>query len=107
MFIVLDQLTKFVLLEPIRSSKQTTVIQYLKDRVFTVFGVPETVLSLSDNGVEFMSKTFKEFLEAYGVTLLPTPKYLPQANSSERVHRSIIEAIRCYILDHIPTGVSM
>lgn len=61
MFIVLDQLTKFVLLEPIRSSKQTTVIQYLKDRVFTVFGVPETVLSLSDNGVEFMSKTFKEF----------------------------------------------
>lgn len=98
MFIVLDQLTKFVLLEPIRSSQHSTIIRYLKDRVFTVFGVPETVLS--DNGSEFMSKTFKQFLEAYGVSLLPTPKYSPQANSSERVNRSIIEAIRCYITEH-------
>lgn len=98
MFIVLDQLTKFVLLEPIRSSQNATVMNILKDRVFTIFGVPETILS--DNGSEFMSKSFKEFLEAYGVSLLPTAKYSPQANSSERVNRSVIEAIRCYIQDH-------
>lgn len=98
MFIILDQLTKFVLLEPITSSKHHIIMSYLKDRVFSVFGVAETIVS--DNGQEFMSKDFKNFLKAYGITLLPTCKYSPQGNSSERVNRSIIEAIRCYINDH-------
>lgn len=98
MFILLDQLTKFVLLEPIRSSKNATIRSYLSDRVFSVFGVPETLLS--DNGQEFVSKEFKSFLESYGVKLINTPKHSPQANSSERVNRSIVEAIRCYIQDH-------
>lgn len=98
MFILLDQLTKFVLLEPIRNSKNHIIISYLKDRVFSVFGVPETLLS--DNGQEFMSKDFKNFLESYGIKLVTPPKHSPQANSSERVNRSVIEAIRCYIQDH-------
>lgn len=66
--------------------------------MFSVFGVPETLLS--DNGQEFLSKDFKTFLETYGVKLINPPKHSPQANSSERVNRSIIEAIRCYIQDH-------
>lgn len=98
MLILLDQLTKFVLLEPIRTSKHPTVISYLNDRVFSVFGVPETLLC--DNGQELVSKHFKEFLGKYGVTQLLTPKYSPQANSSERVNRSIVEAVRCYVQDH-------
>lgn len=98
MFILLDQLTKFVLLEPVRSSQVPGILSYLKDRVFSIFGVPETMLS--DNGQEFVSKSFKSFLDSYGISWLPTPKYSPQANSSERVNRSVIEAIRCYIQDH-------
>lgn len=98
MFILLDQLTKFILLEPIRSSRNPTVISFLKDRVFSIFGVPETLLS--DNGQEFLSKDFKQFLESFGISLIHPPKHSPQANSSERVNRSIIEAIRCYIKDH-------
>lgn len=73
-------------------------MKFLKDRVFTIFGVPETILS--DNGTEFVSRDFKQFLEAYGIKLLLTPKYSPQANSSERVNRSEVEGIRCYIKDH-------
>lgn len=98
MFIVLDQLTKFVLLEPIRSSKHNIIISYLKDKVFSVFGVPESILM--DNGKEFVSTNFKDFLKAYGISQLFTSKHSPQGNSSERVNRSIIEAIRCYITDH-------
>lgn len=98
MFIVLDQLSKFVLLEPLKSSKNTFIISYLNDRVFNVFGTPETIFS--DNGSEFRSKNFVNFLDSKGVKLLNTPKYSPQSNSSERVNRSIIEAIRCYIEEH-------
>lgn len=42
-FIVLDQLSKFVLLEPLKSSKNCLIISYLKNRVFDVFGTPETI----------------------------------------------------------------
>lgn len=98
MFIVLDQLTKFILLEPIRSSTNSTVISFLKDRVFTVFGYPESLLS--DNGSEFVSKNFQTFLESCGVKFFPLAKYSPQGNSSERVNRSILEGIRCYIESH-------
>lgn len=51
----------------------------------------------SDNGVEFKSKVFEEFLRSYGVQHLDTPKYHPQANASERVNRGIIAGIGCYI----------
>lgn len=98
MIIVLDQLTKFILLEPIRSSQSFNTILFLKERVFNIFSTPETILS--DNGTEFTSKNFKTFLETSGVKLLPTAKYSPQGNSSERVNRSIIESIRCYIKEH-------
>lgn len=38
MFILLDQLTKFVLLEPLSSSKVPMILSYLKDRVFFHLG---------------------------------------------------------------------
>lgn len=98
MFIVLDQLTKFILLEPIRSSSSSIVISFLKDRVFNVFGCPESILS--DNGSEFSSKQFQSFLASCGIKFCPLAKYSPQGNSSERVNRSIIEGIRCYIGNH-------
>lgn len=99
-FIVLDQLTKFIMLEPIPTSKNSLIINYLKDRVFNVFGAPETFFS--DNGPEFKSKEFEKFIEAYGIIHLDTLKYHAQANASERANRSIIEAMGCYIkdLDH-------
>lgn len=93
--IILDQLSKFILLEPIETSKSIVVMECLKERLFSTFGVPETFFS--DNGVEFKSNQFENFLKIYGITHLDTPKYHPQANASERVNRGIIEGIGCYI----------
>lgn len=98
MLIVVDQLTKFILLEPVKSSMHPLLVNYLQDRVFSIFGTPESILA--DNGPEFKSKKFEEFLEVRGVRCLSTAKYSPQGNSSERVNRSIVEAIRCYIKEH-------
>lgn len=94
-FIILDHLTKFIILEPIKSSKASIAIHHLKEKIFNTFGVPETFLT--DNGPEFKSKEFERFLSSYGVEHLDTPKYHPQANASERVNRNIINSISCYI----------
>lgn len=82
LFIVLDKYSKFVLLKPLRKANSDRINQYIKTEVFHTFGVPETILS--DNGVQFRSKSFKTLLARYGVSHMRTATHSPQANRSER-----------------------
>ncbi|XP_058827891.1 uncharacterized protein LOC131687820 [Topomyia yanbarensis] len=60
--------------------------------IFRLFGVPE--IMLTDNGSQFVSKTFKSLLEAYQVSHWLTPAFHPQVNNTERVNRVITTALR-------------
>lgn len=95
LLIVLDQFTKFVLLQPLRKARTGDIIQFLKNEVFHMFGVPESIWS--DNGSQFISSDFKELMRCYGVEHIRTATHAPQSNASERVNRSILSAIRAYI----------
>lgn len=95
LLIVLDQFSKFVLIHPLRKANSTSIIRFLHSSVFNLFGVPETLLS--DNGVQYTSRKFKDFLDKYRVNHVRTAIYSPQANASERVNRSILSAIRVRI----------
>lgn len=94
-FIVMDHLSRFVMLEPMRDANSKNVCKFLERRIFSVFSVPEIILS--DNGKQFTSKLFGELMVKYGVQHKFTAKYHPQANACERVNRSIIAGIRAYI----------
>lgn len=94
-FIVLDKYTKYILLKPLNEANSSKIMSFLKEQVFYNFSVPEWVFS--DNGKQFTSKCFEDFLKGFGVKHMYTPKYSPQANASERVNRSILSAIRAYI----------
>jgi len=65
--------------------------------VFNEFGVPE--LLHSDNGKQFVSKQFSEFLKEHGVKHIRTAVYSPQSNAAERVNQSVLNAIRAYLED--------
>lgn len=95
--IILDHFTKFVYLKAIKHATSVSLIDCLRKDIFTVFGVPEVVHS--DNGRQFESNAFAEFLNKYGVRHVFTPKYSPQSNASERVNRTILAAIRSYVRD--------
>lgn len=95
LFIVLDKYSKYILLQPMPDATASRVSNFLEEKVFKVFSVPESIMS--DNGRQFISKIFKDLLNKYGVRHVLTPKYSPQSNSSERVNRSILAAIRGYI----------
>ena len=95
LFIILDQFSKYVLLKQLRQATSKNIIEYLDSEVFSVYGVPETLLS--DNGVQFASKDFSELLSSYGIKHIFTASHAPQANASERVNRSILSAIRSYL----------
>lgn len=96
-FVCLDHFSKYVYLKPLRKATAGEVVKCLEREVFHVFGVPEFVHS--DNGKQFVSVLFGEFLQKYGVRHIKTAFYSPQANASERVNRSILQIIRSYIGD--------
>lgn len=73
-FIVVDQFSKFVFLEPMRVANSKNVTRFLENRIFTIFSVPEIIVS--DNASQFTSKEFTDFLLKHGIrhiTLKPTP----------------------------------
>lgn len=93
--VCLDHLTKYVFLEPLRQATSANIIKFLSHRLFSCFGVPET--AYTDNGTQFVSNIFNDFLKSKGITHLTTPKYCPQSNASERVNRSVLAGIRSYL----------
>lgn len=93
--IILDQLSRYVLLKPLKNATAISLVKYLEEDVFLRFGVPEVIFT--DNGRQFESHLLKHLLNKYGVKHDFTPKYHPQPNVSERTNRSILEAIRAYV----------
>ena len=61
---VIYHLTRFVILIPIKTKEATTIARMLVERVFSVFGPPETLHS--DQGSEFENQLVKEFQIVFG-----------------------------------------
>ncbi|MBW0464268.1 hypothetical protein O181_003983 [Austropuccinia psidii MF-1] len=55
---------------------------------------------VSDNGGEFTSKEFKDYLMNNGIKFMSTTPYTPQQNPiSKRANRTLMERTRCLLLD--------
>lgn len=54
----------------------------------------------SDNGTEFVNKSFMEFYTRHGIKQEKSTPYSPQQNGlAERMNRTIVEKVRCMLLD--------
>lgn len=95
LLIVLDHLSKFHWLCPLRNFTSKAIMEFLRNNIFHIYGVPEVVVS--DNGSQFKAHDFNAFLTSFGIRHIYTALYSPQANASERVNRSIISGIRAYL----------
>lgn len=95
LLVVTDLFSKFILVQPFRQATAESLVQFVENQIFLLFGVPEVVLS--DNGTQFISSSFQGLLKQYGVTHWRTPYYHPQVNDSERVNRVVTTAIRASI----------
>ncbi|XP_070138611.1 uncharacterized protein [Drosophila bipectinata] len=91
----LDHHTKFVFLRAVKKLLADTVVRFIRQELFHMFGVPETVVS--DNRTQFKGEAFRGLMRENLVTQVFTAVYSPQANASERVNRSVIAAIRSYV----------
>lgn len=95
LLIVLDHLTKFHWLCPLRKFTSINIQNYLEQNIFHTYGVPEVIVS--DNGSQFKANDLNAFFTKYGIKHVYTAYYSPQSNASERVNRSLIAGIRAYL----------
>ena len=83
---VIDHFTRFVVLIPIKDKAARTIVRHLIERVFSVFGPPETLHS--DQGKEFENELVKELQSVSGykktrtAALLAVPAWLLRSSSS-------------------------
>ncbi len=90
-FVVLDIFTKFVGIYPLRDATTKHVVHCLKS-VFTLFGFPKTIIS--DNGNQFGSRMYIDYLSSVGIMAHYIPPYHAQANPVERYNQTVKSMVR-------------
>ena len=93
-FVVVDHLTKWASVCPIKNKRGDTIANCLLHKVLpSLPRVPERILT--DNGPEFISASFEEVLQSYGIYHSYSTPHKPAANGAvERLNRTLIEMIR-------------
>lgn len=95
LLVVSDWFTKYPVLYPLRQATSSSIVRFLENDIFLVYGVPQYIIC--DNGRQFVSKSIKKLVEDYNSKLWYTAYYHAQANFVERANRTICTAIRSYV----------
>lgn len=91
-FVMVDYYSRFTEAVVMRQTTAKRTVDALHE-TFCRFGMPETIRS--DNGPQFISEEMKSFCEQYGIKLLKTTPYWPQANGEvERANRAILKRLK-------------
>ena len=92
LLVVVDYYSRFYEVGILRSTTVDKVIDFLGP-VFTRYGYPFSVKS--DNGPQFVSQVFKDFLVEHGIEHRTSPPLWPQANGEvERQNRTLLKALK-------------
>ena len=83
-----DYFTKWVEVEPLANIRDVDVKKFLWKNIVTRFGIPHTLIS--DNGLQFDSKSFRRYCCEMGIrNRYSTPAY-PQGNGQAEVINKVI-----------------
>ena len=88
-----DYFTKWVEIEPLANIRDVDVKRFIWKNIVTRFGVPHTLVS--DNGLQFDSKAFRQYYSDLGIkNRYSTPAY-PQGNGqAEAVSKVIVNGLK-------------
>ena len=96
--VISDCFSKFAMFFPLRKASAPAITKILEDQIFLVFGVPRAIIS--DNGVQFKSKEYKNLLNQYNVKPKYTSYYHPQANPAERINKVLKTMLISYVSEN-------
>jgi len=90
-----DQLSKFVVLVPMKHTTATDVAAAFLEHVFCWFGAPQSLVS--DNGPPFSSAVFHEIFRMLGSTVRHSSPHTPQSHGGierqNRIYNDIVKVL--------------
>ena len=86
-----DYVSKWVEAIPCRAADNKVVLRFLKENIFSRFGVPKSIIS--DGGSHFYNKPFEGLLTKYGVEHKVATPYHPQSNHQVELANRDIKTI--------------
>lgn len=93
--VCVDYFSKYIVTKAIKSLNAVTIAKFLMDNVFLMFGCSREIVM--DNAKINHSNLMKELLVRVGTRPIYITPYHHQANSVERVNRTLQEALSKYI----------
>lgn len=93
----IDGFTRYLFTKSIVHATAEQLVEFLEKDIFFKFGVPEIIYS--DNGTQFKSKTYIQFLNKYGVAKEKTPNYHAQSNMVEASNKSVKTGLTAMLVE--------
>ena len=95
MLVFSDQLSKLVVLVPMKSTSATDVAKAFVDHVFSWFGAPQSLVA--DNGPPFASAVFHEIFRMLGSTVRHSSPHTPQSHGGierqNRIYNDLVKVL--------------
>ena len=89
---IMDRMSRYPEAVPIRNGKAQTVVNHLV-QYFTHFGLPKRIQT--DNGTNFTSKHFREWVTTFGIEHKTSTPYHPESQGVvERFHQTLKSILR-------------
>ena len=92
-----DYVSKWVEAIPCKTNDHRVVLKFLKENVFSRFGVPKAIIS--DGGTHFCNKPFATLLAKYGVKHKVTTPYHTQTSGQVKLANGEIKTILMKVLN--------
>ena len=87
----IDYVSKWVEAIPCKTNDHRVVLKFLKENVFSRFGVPKAIIN--DGGTHFCNKPFEILLAKYGLKQKVATPYIPQTNGKVELANKDIKTI--------------
>jgi transposase InsO family protein len=87
MLVAVDKFTKWIEAAPVTTQDSKAAINFIKSIVFR-FGVPHSIIT--DNGMNFTSKEFKDYCEGLGIKLKFASVAHPKTNRQVKKANGLI-----------------
>ena len=90
-------MSKWVEAVPCRAEDHSVALKFLKENIFSRFGVPKAIIS--DGGSHFFNKPFESLLTKYGVKYKVATPYHPQTSGQVELANREIKTIQMKVVN--------
>ncbi|GFV67466.1 transposon Tf2-11 polyprotein [Trichonephila clavipes] len=95
LLVMTDHFTKWSELIPLRKASAQAIANAPFENYIFRYGAPFSLIS--DNGPQFISDVFEHLSHRLDIKHMKTVTYRPQANLTERVNRTLVQMIACFV----------